>query len=112
MSLSAHEQQALSSIEERLSGSDPELASLLATFTRLTASEDMPVREKVRARWRQHVTWPGARVILLLLLALALIAGAVVLTGTGGGPPCPLPGNPCSAQLPAHGLQHSEPDGT
>jgi pimeloyl-ACP methyl ester carboxylesterase len=41
MSLSAREQQALDSIEDGLSGADPKLASLLATFTRLTA--ELPV---------------------------------------------------------------------
>jgi hypothetical protein len=55
-----HEQHELESIEERLSGSDPRLASLLSTFTRLTAGEDMPVHEftggwgenRGRPRWR------------------------------------------------------------
>ena len=49
MSLSSHEEHALHSIEDRLCVSDPELASLLATFTRLTADEDMPAREKTPA---------------------------------------------------------------
>ena len=39
MGLSEREQQALDSIEDGLAGSDPELASLLATFTRLTAGD-------------------------------------------------------------------------
>jgi len=53
MSLSAREQHTLDSIESALSGSDPELALLLATFGRLTSGEDMPVREKIRParRW-------------------------------------------------------------
>jgi hypothetical protein len=51
MSLSAHEQQELGAIEDELSGSDPKLASFLDTFTRLTAGEEMPVREKVRTGW-------------------------------------------------------------
>jgi hypothetical protein len=49
MSLRAREQQALDSIEDGLSGADPKLASLLATFARLTAGEEMPVPEKIRA---------------------------------------------------------------
>lgn len=52
MSLTAREQQALQAIEDRLAGSDPELASLLATFTRLTSSEEMPVRERVQRGWQ------------------------------------------------------------
>ena len=46
MTLSAHDQRELADIEHRLSGSDPGLALLLATFTRLTAGKEMPVREK------------------------------------------------------------------
>jgi hypothetical protein len=53
MSLSAWEQQALRSIEDGLMASDPKLTSLLATFTRLTSGEAMPVRKAIRARWRQ-----------------------------------------------------------
>src|SRR5215813_5122443 len=49
MSISPKEQQALASIEDGLAGSDPKLASLLATFTRLASDEKMPVREKIRA---------------------------------------------------------------
>ena len=52
MSLSARENYTLYSIEYRLSGTDPELASLLDMFTRLTAGEDMPAREKIRMRRR------------------------------------------------------------
>src|SRR5215467_7013959 len=48
-SLSPKEQQALASIEDGLAGSDPKLASLLATFARLASGEEMPVREKIRA---------------------------------------------------------------
>ncbi|MDR0344085.1 MAG: DUF3040 domain-containing protein [Nocardiopsaceae bacterium] len=53
MSLTAREQQALQAIEGRLVGSDPELASLLATFTRLTSSEEMPARERVQRGWHR-----------------------------------------------------------
>jgi hypothetical protein len=51
MSLSAREQHELRSIENSLTDSDPSLASLLATFTRLTAAGEMPVRERTRAGW-------------------------------------------------------------
>lgn len=49
MSLSARDRQALDSIEDRLAGSDPGLASLLDTFARLEAVEEMPAREDIRA---------------------------------------------------------------
>jgi hypothetical protein len=42
MSLSAREQQALNSIRDGLAGSDPELATLLATFTDQASGEEMP----------------------------------------------------------------------
>ena len=52
MSLSAREQHALDSIETALTGSDPDLAVLLATFGRLTSGEEMPGREKILGtRW-------------------------------------------------------------
>jgi hypothetical protein len=49
MSLSARDRQALDSIEDQLAGSDPRMASLMATFTRLTSGEEMPAREDIRA---------------------------------------------------------------
>jgi hypothetical protein len=54
MSLSPREQHALDSIRDRLAGSDPELAALLATFTRLASGEGMPARGPVRARKGRH----------------------------------------------------------
>ena len=42
MSLSERDQQALDGIEDGLAGSTPKLAAMLATFTRLTAGEEMP----------------------------------------------------------------------
>ena len=48
MSISEKEQQALQSIEADLAGSCPELATKLAVFTRLTAGEAMPLRERLR----------------------------------------------------------------
>jgi hypothetical protein len=49
MSLSAWEQQTLDSIKDGLAGSDPQLAALLATFTRLASDEEMPVQEEIPA---------------------------------------------------------------
>jgi hypothetical protein len=86
MSLSAHEQRALDSIEDRLSSTDAELASLLAKFTRLTGGEEMPARESIRAGWQRR-DWPGIRLLLGLLIGIALIAFAVAF-GSGRGT-CP-----------------------
>ena len=109
MSLSSHEQHALHSIEDQLCVSDPELASLLATFTRLTADEDMPVREKTPAgpqanrrshrrrhplrcrvrraagRPRRSSLWQAAGLVLGLLIAAAVVVGAMAITGLRPG---------------------------
>ncbi len=54
MTLSAWEQQALNTIQDGLTSSDPRLAGLLAMFTRLVSGEEMPVREKIRIRSRRN----------------------------------------------------------
>jgi hypothetical protein len=113
MSLSAWEQQALRSIEDGLMASDPKLTSLLATFTRLTSGEAMPVRKTTGARWRQSVRrsrgdrprlhpvniglrarrlgqrlgWP--RVVLLLgLAAVIAVTATMLIAGSGRRPAC------------------------
>jgi hypothetical protein len=50
MSLTEPETQTLGSIADGLAGSDPRLASMLTIFSRLAAGEEMPAREKTRAR--------------------------------------------------------------
>lgn len=49
MSLSAHDRQELDVIEERLATADPQLAGLLATFSRLADGEEIPAREEIPA---------------------------------------------------------------
>jgi hypothetical protein len=121
MSLGVREKYTLHSIEYRLSGSDPELASLLGMFTRLTAGEDMPAREKIERRrrtarrshgdrrrpsrdrarrLRQQVSWQRAGLVIAALLAFALLAAAAVLNGGGLGRGCPVSGGSCAGQLP------------
>ncbi len=55
MSLSSWERQALDTIKEGLARSDPRLATLLGTFTRLASSEDMPAQEKIAASPRRTI---------------------------------------------------------
>jgi hypothetical protein len=55
MSLSSWERQALDAIKEGLARSDPWLATLLGTFTRLASSEDMPAQEKIAAHRRRTI---------------------------------------------------------
>lgn len=84
MSLNAHDQRELDAIEHELSGSDPKLALLLATFTRLAADEEMPVREGIRARGHL-LNWGRVWLLLTFLIGLALIAVTVVAAVSSGG---------------------------
>lgn len=86
MSLSARDQQALQGIEDDLAGTDPGLAALLATFTRLTSDEEMPAREKVTAvrRDSRHalsrrpvLRWVAP--LLSALIAIAVVAGVTAI---------------------------------
>jgi hypothetical protein len=52
MSPAGWEHQALQSIQSALGHTDPKLASLLATFSQLASSEQMPAHEKVRSPLR------------------------------------------------------------
>jgi Protein of unknown function (DUF3040) len=107
MSLSAWEQQALESIKDGLTGSDPELAALLSAFNRLASDEEMPDRETTRpasralrrlrrARWRSRLRRAGRRlgfpgtVLLVLwpLITAALIAVALTLNAGGNRGTC------------------------
>jgi hypothetical protein len=109
MSLTAREKRALHAIEDRLAGSDPQLASRLATFTRLTSGEQMPAREKIQRDWPrrhgrgqrrdgifqharrlcQHMGWQ--RAMLLLCLTVAVVEGIVVTLAVGlKGPEAPV----------------------
>jgi hypothetical protein len=50
MSFTEPDTQAQGAIADGLAGSDPRLASMLTIFSRLAAGEEMPTREKTRAR--------------------------------------------------------------
>jgi hypothetical protein len=99
------EHQALDSIQSALGHNDPKLASLLATFTRLAASEEMPAHEKVRSPLghppRRHRSRPRRgeaphrhrslqRAVILswLITSIAMITVAVILS-RGGPASCP-----------------------
>lgn len=127
MSLSAREQQALDSIEDGLAGSDPQLASLLATFTRLTSGEQMPVREKIRLgrpratrrllcnkrrrclntlcwhapRTGQRLAWQRAMLVLWLIVSIALVAVALSVSRGSGKGTCTVVAV-CAGLAPAH----------
>src|SRR5215470_15821947 len=113
MSLSPKQQQALASIEDGLAGSDPKLASLLATFARLALDEEMPVRAGIRAtrhravrrrhrhqrRRRGHARrdarrlclrlgWPQTMLLLWVAVTTALVAVALILNRDSRNGPC------------------------
>jgi hypothetical protein len=116
MSPDAWEERALDSIGDRLAGSDPELAKLLATFTRLASGEEMPVREQLparsqrairrsrRNRRRSHRGVERALLLLWLLITIGLITTAVTLSRNGSQSGCMArwPGI-CADAAPAHG---------
>lgn len=121
MSISEREQQALVSIEEDLTGSVPELAAKLAVFTRLTAGEAMPPRERV---WRSARTppanpapasasrgsaraWPRLRrrtVWRLMAIVVVLAIFALAFVASHGASPdiCTVTGAAACRQVPAH----------
>jgi hypothetical protein len=114
MSLSTREQQALNSIEARLAASAPMLASLLAMFTRLTANEQLPARERIRSgrplrrrpgasrRGRvphRQLVWPA----LWLAVSIALVAVALAVGHDGDTPVCAARASACAwSALPAY----------
>jgi hypothetical protein len=113
MSLSAWEQQVLNSIKDGLADSDPDLATLLTTFTELASGEEVPALEKIRVsslrmiqrsrrytrrhsrarlcryarrvRWHLSVWYAG---LLWLLVTAALIGVALALSRGGGQAAC------------------------
>ena len=124
MGLSAWERHALDLIKSGIAGSDPELASLLAAFTRLASGEEMPDREMVLAgprralrrlrRTRQSSGLSrlcrrlgfqrGALLLLWLLTTAALISVVVVLsTGSDHGSTCAeTAATACAGPAPRH----------
>jgi len=95
VSLNPWEEQVLESISDQLARTDPKLATLLDTFSRLTAGEHMPVRETVRRRPRRparrarrhfpRAAHGPAMLLLWLAITMTLITVAVVLSHTAPG---------------------------
>jgi hypothetical protein len=105
MSPAGWEHQTLDSIQGALGHTDPKLASLLATFTRLASSEQMPAHEKVRSPLRhpprrrrsrprrgkapyRHRSLQPAVILAWLITSIVMITVAVILS-RGGPAPCP-----------------------
>jgi hypothetical protein len=105
MSLSTWELQALDSIKDGLAGSDPDLATLLTTFTRLAADEEMPARATLQARSRRAIQRSRRRgrhgaeqayqrlrsrhaVLTWLLVTMVMIGAALALSRGNGQAAC------------------------
>jgi hypothetical protein len=80
MTLPHHQGRLLRRADRALRRSDPDLASMLSIFARLTAAERMPAQEQLRPRPRPRLTW--ARRVLMRPVAAA--AFLVVLAARGG----------------------------
>jgi len=111
VSLSAWEQRNLDSIKDGLAGSDPGLATLLATFNQLASGEEMPTLEEIRAGLRGVTRCPGrklrhsrwgtadrayqrlglqwAAMLLWLLMTISLITAGLLLSQDSGQSACP-----------------------
>lgn len=80
MTLDYRQERLLRRADHVLCQSDPDLASMLSIFARLTAAEAMPAREQLRPRrvwdWRV-LLWPVA--------AVAFVAAFAVVFAAGGG---------------------------
>lgn len=97
MGLSVREQQALRSIEGGLTVSAPRLASRLAVFTRLTAGEALPARERIQPCWfsggcRWSLVWPA----VWLVISVTLIAVGLAVGHDGGQGACHPPTASCT----------------
>jgi hypothetical protein len=114
------EHQALNSIQSALGHTDPKLASLLAGFSRLASSEEMPAHERVRSplrhppyrrsyRRRRGKALDHGRglertvVLIWLVTSVTLITVAVILSN-GDPATCPHAFGICGVSPGANGL--------
>ena len=78
MTLAYRQERLLRRADHALRQSDPDLASMLSIFTRLTAAERMPGREQLppQRAWDWRVLlWPVAAVTFLVVFAVVFAAG-------------------------------------
>lgn len=82
MSLPVGQQRVLNKMDNKLCSSDPWLASLFATFTRLTLDEIMPSREELKAGFLVRFL-RSARLKSIVVFAIALtVMTCAVFIGT------------------------------
>lgn len=86
LSLPVSQQRILNEMDKELCSSDPQLASLFATFTRLTWGEVMPGREELTAGFLGRCRRSARlKTILFFPIALAVMTCAVFIGGGGRG---------------------------
>jgi hypothetical protein len=106
MCLPVAQQRILHGMERQLSSSDPRLASLFGTFTRLTRDEDVPSLEELRAGpVARFLRSARLKTILFFPIALAAMACAVFIGGGGRG------AQKCGLTLPLQRLSQVSPTG-
>jgi hypothetical protein len=78
MTLPYRQERLLRRADHSLCRSDPDLASMLTIFARMTAAEGMPDREQVRPQpiwaWRA-LLWSVAAVTFLVVFVVVFVAG-------------------------------------
>ena len=91
MTLAYRQERILRRADHALRRSDPDLASMLSIFARLTAAEEIPVREQLRPRrlwdWR-ILLWPVAAIAFLVAFAVVFAAGGGSRAATACGRAC------------------------
>ena len=120
MSISEREQETLDSIGDGLVRSAPKLASMLAIFSRLTADEQMPVREQVRRAARGLGSSAAAAAGLMspgrvrlghvgrwlwCVVAVALLALTLAMSHRTASSACTVSATATCGQAPAHAHQ-------
>ena len=91
MTLPHRQERLLRDADQALCRSDPDLASMLTIFARVTAAEGMPAREQLRPQpaWAlRALLWSVATVIFLAAFVVVFVAGGGSKAATACGASC------------------------
>ena len=105
-----HERRELRAIEHGLAASAPHLAGMLSTFSRLTAGEAVPARERIhghrsarrrsRGTLRPHWVVRVSVMALWLFITIALLGVAMLLGHPNPNETCAGSATPCVTHSP------------
>jgi hypothetical protein len=91
VTLPHRQERLLRDADYALCRSDPELASMLTIFARITAAEGMPAREQLRPQptgaWRA-LLWSVGAVVFLAAFVVVFVAGGGSKAATACGASC------------------------